>query len=182
MNKAGFVIVSIAALITYFSGSSATKPPFVSAAGPVPSPTAAIAAPSPPPLGKVICEETQYDLLSVDSTDRRDRNNLKLVRKDSTVINEIEMPTDDEFQGFAVDLANPRKRGFQIAVEWGTRIFHHLDFDFDCKQSGFYLSKTTHFTFDKHYPENEKLYKTRIKKITPPLPLNKFAIRDFMVD
>jgi len=176
----GAVLMSLALIVTNVTGCSASNFAVVTAAEPVLSPSR-VAIPTPQTSAKVICGKTQYDLLQVESVERQ-ASDVKLVRDDSTVVKVIQMPNQSEYQGFAIDWVKPSKNGFQISIEWGTRIFHHIDFDFDCKKTGFYLSTITHETFDKHYPENEKLYKTRIKKIIPLLPIEKFAVRNFMID
>jgi len=51
-----------------------------------------------------------------------DANYVNIVRGD-TVSHSIKLPTGAERNGFALDWAKKTKRGFQIQIEYGSRIF-----------------------------------------------------------
>jgi hypothetical protein len=83
-----------------------------------------------------------------------------------------------ERNGFALNWAKKRKDGFEILVEYGSRFYYAKRFNFICKQHKFYLSKITVDSFDKFNPEKGH---TRIIRVKPHLPLEKFLIDNFML-
>lgn len=129
----------------------------------------------------VRCSRVVYDLQNVNNISRQ-ADDVRLVKPDGPITNNINMPSVNLFQGFALNWAKKIPGGFQISIEWGTRIYHEMRFDFVCKRSGFFLTKIRHENFDKHFPEDSKRYRVRTVRVKPNLPLEKFVITDYMVD
>src|SRR5882724_1399770 len=84
-----------------------------------------------------------------------------------------------EHNGFALNWARKTKAGFEIAVEYGSVIYYAKRFNFICKQRKFYLTKITVDSFNKHNPET---WKTKIVRVKPNVPLEKFLIDDFTAE
>ena len=108
------------------------------------------------------------------------KNNSKSVKitEGDTTIKTINLPNQPDVNGFSLNWAKETKEGFEISIEYGSRLYYQKDFSFICKQNTFYLSKLKITTFDKHDPENS--WKERDTIIKPELPLEKFLINDFI--
>lgn len=130
---------------------------------------------------RLTCGELKYDLIKVYNARRKARD-VKLVKINGETVRTVEMPTQGEFQGFSVNWAKRIDEGFEISIEWGTRIYHEIRFGFVCEQNDFMLIRIEHNTFDKHFPEDSNKYNYRAKQVNPGLPFEKFVITDFMVD
>lgn len=130
---------------------------------------------------RLACGELKYELMKVYNA-RRQARDVKLVKINGETVHTVEMPTQGEFQGFSVNWAKRIDEGFEISIEWGTRIYHEMRFGFVCEQNDFVLTKIKHNTFDKHFPGDSNKYNYRAKRVTPGLPFEKFVITDFMVD
>ena len=91
----------------------------------------------------------------------------------------IRLPTDLERPNFSFNWAKKTKAGFEISVQYGSRYFYAKHFNFICKQHKFYLSKIIVESFDKHHPEK---WHTKVIRVKPNLPLEKFLIDDFMLE
>lgn len=109
----------------------------------------------------------------------RDVTNAVRISRDRAVLHVIKLPTVDEVNGFGFDWAKKTKEGFEIAVEYGSRIYYGKRFIFICRNDKFYLSKIRVDSFDKHNPEK---WSKKVIKVKPNLPLEKFSITDFMVE
>jgi hypothetical protein len=149
--------------------------PYVPLPTPEPSPELQIRQ-----LERVRCNETIYDLQQVNNMTRQ-RTEVRLVRLDGAAVT-IDMPTQDDYNGFSLEDAKKTQKGFEIAVEWGSRIFHHLRFNFVCRDRGFALTKVVHDTFDKHFPEDTKRYRSRTSAVHPEVPFENFVVTRYMVE
>ena len=105
-----------------------------------------------------------------------DTNSVNIVRGD-TVLHTIKLLTEIELPGFGFDGAKKTKDGFEISIEYGTRIFYAKTFIFICRQHKFYLSKIRVESFDRHNPAK---WKRKIIILRPNLPLEKFSITAFI--
>ena len=105
-------------------------------------------------------------------------NSVKIVRN-GTTLHTIKLPTDIERNGFALDGVKKTKDGFEIAIEYGSRIFYGKRFIFICREHKFQLSKIEVDSFDRGNPEK---WSKRTIKVEPNLPLEKFSIDDFMLE
>ena len=105
-------------------------------------------------------------------------NSVKIMRE-GTVLHTIKLLTDLERNGFAFDGVKKTKEGFELAIEYGTRIFYRKNFIFICRHHKFYLSKISVDSFDRRNPEK---WSKKVIKLQPKLPLEKFFITDFMLE
>jgi len=94
-----------------------------------------------------------------------------------TVLHTIKLLTDEERNGFGFNGAKKTQEGFEISIEYGSRLYYQKRFTFICRQHKFYLSKIRVDSFDKHNPEK---WKSKVIRVRPYLPLQKFVITDFM--
>jgi len=101
------------------------------------------------------------------------------IAQGDTVLGSIRIFSDVERNGFALDEARKTKTGFEISVEYGSRYYYHKRFIFICKRHKFYLRKVIVDSFDKHNPEH---WWTKVIRVKPILPLEKFFLDDFMLE
>ena len=101
------------------------------------------------------------------------------ITRGGKVLRSIRLPTGIERNGFGFNWAKKAKGGFEISVEYGSRVYYGKRFNFICKQGTFYLSKVIMDRFDKNNPEK---WHRRVIRVTPNLPLEKFSVTDFMLE
>lgn len=99
--------------------------------------------------------------------------------RDGRVLHTIKLPTGLDVNGFGFDGAKKTKEGFEIAIEYGSRIYYGKRFIFICRRHQFYLSKIRVDSFDRHNPEK---WSRKVIRVQPNLPLEKFSITDFMLE
>ncbi len=100
------------------------------------------------------------------------------IKEGNTIIKKINLPRQLDVNGFSLRWARETKEGFEIAIDYGSRLYYHKNFSFICKQNNFYLSEVKISTFDKHNHENSwKKYSNAIK---PNLPLEEFSVTDYI--
>lgn len=112
------------------------------------------------------------------AVEKKNESKQVILIENGTTIKKINLPTQFEVNGFALNWAKGTKVGFEISVEYGSRIYYQKDFSFVCRQNSFYLDEVKITTFDKHDPENS--WTESIEPVTPALPLEKFQIADFI--
>jgi hypothetical protein len=120
----------------------------------------------------LVCDEYQV----VEDTDT---NSVKIV-SGAQILHTIKLLTDKERNGFAFDGAKKTEEGFELAVEYGTRIFYRKNFIFICRDDKFYLNKIEVDSFDRQNPD--KSSKEEVIRVQPNLPLKKFSLTDFMLE
>lgn len=98
--------------------------------------------------------------------------------EDKTVKNTINLPNQNEVNGFSLNQVKETKEGFGISIEYGSRLYYQKNFDFVCKQNSFYLREVKITSFDKHNPDSSWKETSRI--INPKLPIEKFLVADFL--
>jgi hypothetical protein len=130
---------------------------------------------------KIKCGESEYELQTVNNIGHKTFD-VRLVHAGTGETASIPMPTSDEYGNFALNWAKATKQGFELSIEWGTRIYHEMSFGFTCQKGRFVLAGIKHETFDRHFPEDANRYRTRKPAVRPNLPFEKFEIKDFMVD
>jgi len=130
---------------------------------------------------KVPCGESEYKVERVNNILRK-AFDVRIVNTSSGAKQTIQMPNQSEYNGFALNWAKATERGFELSIEWGTRIHHDMKFSFACRDSRFILAAIKHDTFDSHFPEDTKKYRTRKPAAKHDMPFEKFVITDFMVD
>lgn len=121
------------------------------------------------------CDAKEY---SVEEGTEPETKSVKIVR-DGTVLHTIRLPTGVERNGFAFDWVKKTNEGFEIAVEYGSRNYYAKKFIFVCRQHKFYLTKIRVDSFDKHNPEK---WTSKVIRVRPNLPVEKFSIDDFMLE
>ena len=109
----------------------------------------------------------------------RDAENSVNILRGDTVLHSIKLPNGVERNGFGFDWAKKTKEGFEIAIEYGSRIFYGKRFIFTCRRHRFYLSKIRVESFDRYNPEK---WSSKVVRVQPNLPLEKFSITDFMLE
>lgn len=113
----------------------------------------------------------------------RDADDVSIMQGEK-VLKTIKLPGESEVNGFSLGWAKKTKAGFEIAIDYGTRIYYHKRFVFICKQRRFYLSRVIVESFDKLEPVKTKSgwefrIKTKVIKVSPNLPLEKFIIDNY---
>jgi len=100
------------------------------------------------------------------------------------VISKIELPKESEVKNFSLNSIEKNKAGFEIHVDWGSGVSHsEIRFDFKCTKSKFYLSKVTKRSFSTTNPDSGNFLdkkKTKVTRIEPNLPIEKFAMTDYL--
>ena len=94
----------------------------------------------------------------------------------------IKVPTDSDAQGFSLVSTEKTKEGFEITIEYGSRIYYRKQFNFICKEGNFYLYQVKVENFDKHDPENMAKWDRKEQKIKPNLPIEKFSIFEYLAN
>lgn len=108
---------------------------------------------------------------------RNEKKHINLTSKNK-LIKTIDLPTQSDFNGFSLNWAKKTKEGFELSVEYGSRIYFQISFSFVCNKNEFYLRRIKTNTFDKANPETT--WKTHNEKIIPNLSLEKFEITDYL--
>ena len=124
----------------------------------------------------VSCDDPQG--YSLEQSSESGTNNVNIVRG-GTVLHTIKLPTDATRNGFALDELKKTKAGFEILVEYGSRIFYSKRFIFECKRHRFYLTRIKVESFDKQNPQK---YQQKVIVVQPNVPVEKFVIEDFMLE
>jgi hypothetical protein len=103
-------------------------------------------------------------------------NSVNIVRE-GRILQTIKLLTEIEQPGFGFDGAKKTKNGFEISIEYGSRIFYGKTFIFICRQHKFYLSKIKVESFDRQNPEK---WSRKVIRVWPNVPLEKFSVTDFI--
>lgn len=96
------------------------------------------------------------------------------------ILNTIKIPTQSDANGFSLRSTEKTKKGFEITIEYGSRIYYQKQFNLICKEGNFYLYKVKVESFDKHDPESMSNWDEKESKIYPLLPVEKFSIFDYL--
>jgi hypothetical protein len=107
-----------------------------------------------------------------------DTNSVKIV-SGGKALHSIKLLTDLERNGFAFNGVKKTKAGFELAVEYGSRIYYGKNFIFTCRQNKFYLTRIGVESFDKQNPEK---WTRKVIRVRPNVPLEKFTITNFMLE
>jgi hypothetical protein len=119
-----------------------------------------------------------YKLLDIILNNSDDR--ILLVQKGRVTQSKIDILSQEgrnSVFGFAVNWIKEIDNGFEISIEYGSRMYHHKDFQFIYENNTFYLKKIKITTFDKFHPE--KFYDT-IEVLKKPLNIDDFNMKDFI--
>jgi hypothetical protein len=132
---------------------------------------------------------TEYRLVVVENSNRK-KDSEPVVPRDlnivvgDEVISKIELPKESEAKNFSLNSIEKNEAGFEINVDWGSGVYHsEIQFEFKCKKSKFYLSKVTKRSFSTTNPDSGNFLdrkKTKVTRIEPNLPIEKFAMIDYL--
>lgn len=111
---------------------------------------------------------------------RDDEFNLVNIVQDDKVVETLKLPTGLSQNGFALNWAKKTQRGFEISIEYGSRFYYQKEFNFECKESQFYLTKIITNTFDKNDPK--KSWRKRKTNIKPNIPFSNFKVTDYITN
>jgi hypothetical protein len=112
--------------------------------------------------------------------DRDEEFNLVHIIQDDKIVETIKLPTGLSQNGFALNWAKKTKSGFEILIEYGSRIYYQKEFKFECKNHQIYLTSINTTTFDKNDPE--KSWKKRKTNINPKVLLSNFKVTDYITN
>lgn len=114
--------------------------------------------------------------IRIDSTSKR----KLLVYQGKIIVGEIEIPTQESIQGFAVNWIRENENGFEISVEYGSRYYRQKDFYFHYEGGVFLLKNILSTSFDKHNAESMNSFDKKNDTIFPPVKLNDFNILNYL--
>ena len=120
------------------------------------------------------CDDPQAYSVEEDT----ETNSLKIV-SGGTVVHAIKLLSDSERNGYGFNGAKKTKDGFELSIEYGSRIYYGKTFIFICRHHKFYLSKIAVESFDKHNPEK---WSRKVVRVRPNVALEKFLLTDFMLE
>jgi hypothetical protein len=130
-----------------------------------------------------------YRFVMVDSPQRKKDSDpvipqdLNIVVGDE-VISKIELPKESEVKNFSLNSTEKTRAGFEMHVDWGGGLYHYeIQFSFRCKANRFYLHRVKKDTFSTRHPESGNFLdqkKSKISKIEPNLPIEKFVMTDYL--
>jgi hypothetical protein len=132
---------------------------------------------------------TGYRFVVVENLNRK-KDSDPVVPRDlnilvgNQVISKIELPKESEAKNFSLNSIKKKKAGFEINVDWGSGVYHsEIQFDLKCKRNKFYLSKVTKRSFSTTNSDSGNFLdkkKTKVIRIEPNLPIEKFAMIDYL--
>lgn len=100
------------------------------------------------------------------------------------VISKIELPKESEVKNFSLGSIKKDKAGFEINVDWGSGVFHYeVQFNFRCRKNNFYLYRVTKASLSTTNPDSGNFLDkkdSKVTKITPNLPIEKFVMTDYL--
>jgi hypothetical protein len=127
-----------------------------------------------------------YNLVDVENYHEEESitsRDLNIVVGDEVAV-KIELPTGFEVKNFSLNSTKKNNNGFQMNTEWGGGNFHYeIQFSFRCRENNFYLYKVKNENFSTKNPDSRNYWdekKTRITKIEPNLPIEKFVMLDYL--
>jgi hypothetical protein len=106
---------------------------------------------------------------------------LNVVAGDETRV-AIKVPTDSNAQNFSLGSTEKTREGFEITIEYGTRIYYRKRFDFICKGGNFYLYNVRVESFDKFDPAGRENWDRKEIEVKPNLSVEKFSIFDYLAN
>ena len=100
------------------------------------------------------------------------------------LISTSELPNESEVKIFSLNSVKKKKSGFEINVDWGGGVYHYeIQFNFKCKETGFYLYRVTKESFSTSNPDSGTFLDKKVSKVTkiePNLPIEKFLMIDYL--
>ena len=108
---------------------------------------------------------------------------LNIVLGDEAIA-KIELPKESEAKNFSFNSVEKTKAGFEIKVDWGSGLHHYeIQFNFRCKVNNFYLYKVKKDSFSTTNPDSGNFLdkkETRVTKINPNLPIERFVMTEYL--
>lgn len=99
-------------------------------------------------------------------------------------ISKIELPKASEAKNFTLDSLEKTEKGFEIKVDWGSRVDHYeIQFNFKCKENNFYLYEVRKDSFSAKNRDSGKFLdkkESKVIKVEPNLPIEKFVMTDYL--
>ena len=131
----------------------------------------------------------EYRFVVVENPNRKNDSDpvipedLNIVVSDE-VMSKIELPKESEVKNFSLNSIEKNKVGFEIKVDWGGGLYHYeIEFNFGCKENNFYLYKVEKVSFSTTNPDSGNFWdkkKSKVTKIEPNLPIEKFVMTDYL--
>lgn len=118
-----------------------------------------------------------YSILDLKDIDKYLRKIL-LLRNGISIDTLCDLQQED-YNGFAVNWIKENKNGFEISVEYGSRIYFHKVFYFVYKRQNFYLSKIAVKRFDKFKPEKSRIRSVILER---PVRVDKFDLANYLTN
>ena len=125
-------------------------------------------------IANLKCGDKSFDL----STENNNGDtSIRLVEGTNKKI--IRLPDQIDVNGFSLNWVKPRKEGFEISIEYGSRFYYRKKFNFICEQKAYFLNKIKVESFDKGKPS---VIKSKVSIVDPKVSVNDFLIEDFLND
>lgn len=131
--------------------------------------------------GKQYDKDVNYRVLSLYSLDDKgyritSTRRIEL-RKNDSILATIKLPNSEDVKNFSVSKIKQTNIGFKIVVNWGGgNFFYRREFEFEFIENHFFLD---YVRMSFYYHKDDK--KVIIgKQITPPIPIQKFKILDYL--
>ena len=100
------------------------------------------------------------------------------------VISRIELPKESEVKNFSLNSIEKTKAGFKLKTDWGgNRDHYEIQFNFRCQGKKFYLYRVKKISFSTTKPDSGNFWdkqKSKVTKIVPNLPIEKFVMTDYL--
>lgn len=110
--------------------------------------------------------------------DKKGNKNI-IFAEGNTIRRTVKVPDQSDAANFSLDRIGETKKGFEIAVEYGSKYYYHKSFDFVCEKDDFYFDKVSVERFEKNNPG--KILKKEIK-LDPKEPLERFSFTGYLID
>jgi len=130
-----------------------------------------------------------YRFVEVENANRK-KDSVPVIPKDlniivgDEVISKIELPTESEVKNFSLNPVAKTETGFEIKVQWGGGLYHYeIQFNFRCKENNFYLYEVKKVSFSTTTPDSGNFWdkeESKVTKIEPNLPIEKFVMTDYL--
>ncbi|HEU4506780.1 MAG TPA: hypothetical protein VFR78_00985 [Pyrinomonadaceae bacterium] len=100
------------------------------------------------------------------------------------VISTVELPKESQVKNFGLSSVKKTKAGFEINIDWGGgNNYYEVQFNFRCRKNNFYLYRVRNVSLSTTNPDSGNFLDkkvTRVKRITPNLPIEKFVMLDYL--
>lgn len=122
------------------------------------------------------CQKDKKVTLVLHRNQNGQKRSIQLVTE-NRLMEEIKLPSKSEYNNFSLNWIRENNDGFEISIEWGTRVYIHKTFYFSCQREKFYFKRIKLNSFDKREPETDYI---KDSLINFNVPLSDFKIHDYM--